>query len=121
MDTKKLTRLIDVLTEAGLSIREAQALIEEGCRKIPDMEKKMKEELCKPSILRKTVVSPREKDQEGYLILGYDPDTQLAFLEKLRDRDSYSFHCCTPIEIDRFISGEFIFKEESPGVMEVSV
>lgn len=69
MDTKKLTRLIDVLTEAGLSIREAQALIEEGCRKIPDMEKKMKEELCKPSILRKTVVSPREKDQEGYLIL----------------------------------------------------
>lgn len=33
MDTKKLTRLIDVLTEAGLSIREAQALIEEGCRK----------------------------------------------------------------------------------------
>lgn len=45
------------------------------------MEKKMKEELCKPSILRKTVVSPREKDQEGYLILGYDPDTQLAFLE----------------------------------------
>lgn len=113
MDTEKFRKLIQITAEAELSLREVQELFDMSREEIPGLEKKMKEELRKPSDQRKMIMRRGRSDScsEDYLILGYDPDTRLAFLEELRDKVNCSFHICRAIEIERFISGKYIFKE----------